>query len=183
MAKRTNIEGGRGNNTPTPLSAVVPLIPHLHGVKRFAEPCAGAGQLVRHLESFGLQCVYSGDIDKGRDAMTEPLERYPLDAIISNTPWERSILHPMIERFQAIAPTWLLFEADWAFTRQAVPFLKHCSHIVTIGRVKWYPGTKHTSFDNCAWYRFHAQHVDIGPRLIPASPEKARHTEPAGVAA
>lgn len=174
MAKRSNISGSRGNDTPTPISAVKPLIPHLHGVNRFAEPCAGDGKLVGHLERLGLRCVYSGDIKDGRDAMTEPLERFPMDAIITNPPWERALLHPMILRFQEIAPTWLLFEADWAFTRQANPFLAHCSHIVAVGRVKWYPGSKYTAMDSCAWYRFHAQHVD-GPKLIAASAEKARH--------
>lgn len=176
MAKRSNLPGTRGNETPTPYSAVLPLLPHLQGVSRFAEPCAGEGDLVRHLEGHGLRCVYQGDIRSGRDAMTEPLERYPLDAIITNPPWERRILHPMIVRFQAIAPTWLLFEADWAFTRQAHPFMANCSHIIAVGRVKWVPGSKHVGMDNCAWYRFHAQHID-GPRFVAASPEKARHVE------
>ncbi len=176
MAKRSHIEGGGHNDHETPYSGVVPLVPHLHGVRRFAEPCAGAGKLVRHLERHGLRCVYQGDIKNGRDAMAEPLERYPLDAIITNPPWERALLHPMILRFQEIAPTWLLFEADWAFTRQANAFMDHCSHIVAVGRLRWVPGTKHTAMDSCAWYRFHAQHVG-GPKLIPAQPEKARHVE------
>jgi len=98
------------------------------------------------------------------------------DAIITNPPWERALLHPMILRFQEIAPTWLLFEADWAFTRQANAFMDHCSHIVAVGRLRWVPGTKHSAMDSCAWYRFHAQHVG-GPKLIPAQPEKARHVE------
>jgi hypothetical protein len=41
---------------------VEPLIPHLRGIRRFAEPCARGGALVRHLEAFGPRCVYSGDI-------------------------------------------------------------------------------------------------------------------------
>ena len=31
-------------------------------------PCADEGDLVRHLESFGLRCVYSGDICNGHDS-------------------------------------------------------------------------------------------------------------------
>ena len=39
----------------TPLSSVLPLAPHLRAarVKSFCEPCAGNGDLVRHLESLG----------------------------------------------------------------------------------------------------------------------------------
>ena len=55
---------------PTPKAALLPLIPHqcAAGIKTFAEPCRGEGDLVRHLESFGLACVYSGDIRSGQDA-------------------------------------------------------------------------------------------------------------------
>lgn len=176
MPKRSAFADGPKNNHETPFYLVRPLVPHLHGVKRFAEPCAGKGKLVRHLEYFGFQCAYAGDIANGRDAMTEPLERYPIDAIITNTPWERSILHPMIRRFMTIAPTWLLFEADWAFTRQANEFLPNCSHIVAVGRAKWVPGSKGSGKDNCAWYRFHAQHVE-GPRFYAPLSTKASHQE------
>jgi hypothetical protein len=33
-----------------------------------------------------------------------------------------------------------------------------CSDIVTIGRVKWIEGSKHTGKENHAWYRFDARH-------------------------
>ena len=42
--------------------AVEKLLPHLRGVGRFAEPCAGEGQLVRQLVGAGLECAYAGDI-------------------------------------------------------------------------------------------------------------------------
>jgi hypothetical protein len=70
----------------------------------------------------------------------------------------------MILHFQKIAPTWLLFDADWAHTKQSAPYLPQCSHIVSIGRLKWIEGSKFTGKDNCAWYRFHAQHYE-GPRF------------------
>ena len=31
------------------------------------------------------------------------------DYIITNPPWDRKLLHPMIEYFTAFRPTWLLF--------------------------------------------------------------------------
>jgi len=39
---------------PTPASAVPPLLPFLAGIRRFGEPCAGEGDLVRVLEAAGL---------------------------------------------------------------------------------------------------------------------------------
>ena len=57
MGKRSAFERRAGDAYPTPIEAVLPLIPHLRGVRNFAEPCAGDGALVRHLESFGLCCT------------------------------------------------------------------------------------------------------------------------------
>ena len=136
---------------------MVPLIPYLRGVRRFAEPCCGDGDLVRHLESFGLHCVYAGDLRAGQDALA--LDFYGLiDAVITNPPYIREQMHRLIQHFQRIAPTWLLLEMDWASTRQAVPFMPSCSDIVAIGRVKWIAGSKNTGKDNSAWYRFDASH-------------------------
>jgi hypothetical protein len=82
-----------------------------------------------------------------------------IDAVVTNPPNTRELMHRLIEHFQRIAPTWLLLDSDWASTRQAAPFLPHCSDIVAIGRVKWIEGSKHTGKDNYAWYRFHAGHT------------------------
>jgi hypothetical protein len=67
MGKRSNFERREADFYETPRAAVLPLIPFLRGIKAFAEPCADEGALVRHLESFGLRCVYQGDIRTGRD--------------------------------------------------------------------------------------------------------------------
>jgi hypothetical protein len=162
MGKRSNFPKIPRDFVPTPFKAVEPLIPHLRDVRTFAEPCCGDGRLVRHLESFGLHCVYAGDIhDTGQDALAR--DHYgAIDAIISNPPYDtahrRKLMHRLIEHFQRIAPTWLLIDSDWAYTELAAPFLLHCSDIVAIGRVKWIDGTKHSSMDNFAWYRFDARH-------------------------
>lgn len=144
--------------------AVRVLVPFLRGVVHFAEPCAGEGDLIQSLEAAGLICEYRGDLLAGMDALAQPSFGV-VDAIITNPPWTREILHPMIRHFQRIAPTWLLFDADWAHTGQAAPLLDQCSHIVSVGRLKWIEGTKQTGKDNCSWYRFHAQHSS-GPRFF-----------------
>lgn len=164
MGKRSNYARRPMDAYQTPFEAVPPLIPLLRGVQTFAEPCAGERQLVAHLQSFGLRCVHASDFDEGFDALR--LEHFGgADAIITNPPWTREILHPMILHFHRFAPTWLLFDSDWAYTKQAVPFLPQCSHIVSVGRVKWIPGSKSGGVDNAAWYRFHVQHMD-GPRFV-----------------
>jgi hypothetical protein len=183
----------------TPLAAVEPVIPWLRfwGIRTFDEPCAGNGDLAMHLESFGLRCayageittehaqlellnwpprVYQGDIADGVDALT--IDHYGgADANITNLPWTRELMHPLITHLQRIAPAVLLLDADWGHTEQAIPYLKSCTDILAIGRVKWIAGTKDTGKDNAAWYRFEAGHT-AGPihhawRTLPAVPVRA----------
>ena len=58
MGKRSTFARVERDFYPTPFAAVPPLMPHLHGIRTFAEPCCGDGALVKHLEAFGLRCVY-----------------------------------------------------------------------------------------------------------------------------
>src|SRR6185436_10544200 len=113
MGKRSNFERIPRDFYPTPFAAVPPLIPFLRGVRTFAEPCCGDHALVRHLESFGLCCVYAGDIEAGQDALSLDTYRDP-DAIITNPPYTRELMHRLITHFQRIAPTWLLIDYDWS---------------------------------------------------------------------
>jgi hypothetical protein len=157
MGKRSDFVRRDADFYPTPRAAVVPLIPFLKGIRTFAEPCCGGGDLVRHLKGFGLRCVYCGDIRTGQDALAT--SSYAGDCIITNPPYARDLMHRLIAHFQCIAPTWLLLDTDWASTRQSAPFMPSCSDIVVIGRVKWIEGSKHTGKGNYAWYRFDARHA------------------------
>jgi len=157
MGKRSSFERIPRDFYPTPYAAVPPLIPHLRAVHSFAEPCSGDGALVRHLESFGLRCAYQGDIATGQDALG--LEHYgDADAVITNPPYTRPLMHALIQHFARILPTWLLLESDWAYTKQASPFMPCCSDIVSVGRLRWIAGTTMSSKENFAWYRFDARH-------------------------
>ena len=123
---------------------MLPLIPYLRneGIESFAEPCCGEGDLVRHLESFGFNCVHSSDLNRGQDALG--LVHYGnADAIVTNPPHTRKTMHALIRHFLRSGITvWLLIDTDWAFTQQAAPFLPACSDIVTIGRVRWIEGIR-----------------------------------------
>jgi hypothetical protein len=158
MGKRSSFERKPRDFYPTPMEAVVPLLPHLHQRTFFDEPCCGNGDLIRHIEMHGHRCVGSSDIESNPcygaavDALS--LGRCQSQMFITNPPWTRSILHPMIEHLAGLAPTWLLIDADWAHTKQATPFLAYCHKVVAIGRVKWIPGSSMTGKDNCCWYLF-----------------------------
>lgn len=159
MGKRSNFERVERDYYPTPLEAVLPLIPHLKDSKTFYEPCCGDGRLVSHLENFNLKCVGKSDIEPlCEDALTKSafdLTEYDLNfanLIITNPPWDRKILHPMIEHFKTMTTTWLLFDADWAHTKQSSELIRYCSKIVSVGRVKWFGNM--SGKENCAWYEF-----------------------------
>jgi hypothetical protein len=75
--------------------------------------------------------------------------------VITNPPWARNILHGVIDHFMAEgSPTWLLFDADWMHTKQSAPYIEYLEKIVSVGRIKWIEGSKHTGKDNCCWYLF-----------------------------
>ena len=143
---------------PTPQEAVAPLLRHLDSGTRFCEPCAGNGALIDHLTVAGHVCASAWDIEPQRadiaqhDARTRLIGN--IDCFITNPPWERLTLHELIVWLSDQHPTWLLFDADWLHTRQSAPYLSRLQRIVSVGRVKWIPGSKMTGKDNCAWYLF-----------------------------
>lgn len=160
MGKRSSFERVERDFYPTPREAVLPLLPHLEPEMMFLEPCAGDGALITHLWAFNHRCTYGVDIEP-----RWPMARvgdarfmvYNMDGathFITNPPWSRPILHQIIANLSSQAPTWLLFDADWAHTRQAVPYLPWLRKIVAVGRLKWIPDSKFTGKDNCAWHLF-----------------------------
>lgn len=168
MGKRSTFKRAKGDRYLTPWAPVADLARHLPARFRFAEPCAADGRLIDHLRRLGGSCVEALDLNPGRgdvqqgDALRWAPRSYlfrKLDFIITNPPWTRVLLHQMIRNFSWFAPTWLLFDADWLHTIQAAPFLRRLVKVVSVGRVKWIEGSKHTGKDNCAWYLFDANHT------------------------
>jgi hypothetical protein len=160
MGKRSSFEriGNDYYRTFDP-KAVNKLAPHLQPGTRFIEPCAGDGVLADQLIKAGHKCLQSYDIDpqradvEKRDALTYEPDHAGF-VWITNPPWSREILHPLIRHLSDQSATWLLFDADWAFTDQAKPFKRRLRRIVVVGRLRWIPDTKMTGKDNCAWYLF-----------------------------
>jgi lysophospholipase L1-like esterase len=172
---------------------VAPLIPHLEPDTIFAEPCAGDGILAHLLQLAGVPMLFASDLEpKSREVaqadafglqfrdvlqwVREEDDRLgrPLTPVrrrlrfITNPPWNRAQLHALIPHLARIAPTWLLFDADWAHTEQAAgrravngekrDLLALCHKIVSVGRVKWFEGSRHDGLDNAAWFLFDAHH-------------------------
>jgi hypothetical protein len=161
MGKRSNFERVERDFYPTPYEAVLPLVPHLtEEDDSFVAPCCGDGRLIQHLNLFDFDCGLATDIEPGlswakkADALTYD---YPTGlTFIENPPWDRKILHPLIERLSDRGKTWLLFDADWLHTKQSIPFLPRLRKVVSVGRVKWIEDSKSTGKDNCCWYCFTA---------------------------
>ena len=176
MGKRSNFDRVERDFYPTPLAAVLPLRGHLpYSVFSFAEPCVGDGALVRHVEKIadGAWCKWQSDIEPKvlSAANMDALDLLPpdfqgIDYIITNPPWDRKILHPMIEHFSSMRPTWLLFDADWMHTKQSAPFIPYLRKVVSVGRVKWIPDNKMTGKDNCAWHLFDQTGVHTGETVF-----------------
>lgn len=162
MGKRSDFQRKPRDYYPTPLEAVKPLLKHLPETFTFAEPCAGDGRLAEHLKNLTnnkSKVTMMCDIEPQSDHVNkcdafQAVIPQKTDYIITNPPWDRKILHPMIEHFSMQKPTWLLFDANWMFTKQASEYLKHCRKIVTIGRVKWIEGTNTAGKDDSCWYLF-----------------------------
>jgi hypothetical protein len=145
---------------PTPRAAVEPLLAHLEPRTRFVEPCAGDGRLIDYLAEAGHSCAEAWDVEPRRqdiafgDATVGRCDE--ADCYITNPPWDRRVLHPIILNLSAHRPTWLLFDADWMHTRQSAELMRLCRKIVSVGRVKWIEDSPFTGKDNAAWYLFDA---------------------------
>lgn len=158
MGKRSDFVRRERDFYSTPLEAVTPLLPHLDSNFSFIEPCAGDGRLVNHLVNAGGNCKSATDLEP-LDHSVMRMDFFDIDSfecdVITNPPWDRKFLHPMIEKLIELeTPAWLLFDADWAHTKQSGQYISYCSKIVSVGRVKWIEGSKMTGKDNCAWYKF-----------------------------
>lgn len=152
MGKRSNFERKKNDFYPTPYEAVLPLLNHLEQGTRYIEPCVGAGDLCNHLAKHSHVCLASYDLPD--DATTKNYGVKDDTIFITNPPWTRQLLHPMIDNLRQQAPTWLLFDAGWMHTKQAKNYLPYCQKIVTVGRVKWIPDSGYGSLDDSCWYLF-----------------------------
>ena len=149
----------------SPPRVLWPLLAHVPAGTTFAEPCAGQGNIIRHLALDDIHCRYASDIHprqrnspmkiEKRDALkvTAAMLR-GCDMVISNPPWTTDIMHAIVEHFLPLIPAWYLWSADWLHNKESAYLVTRCSKIVSVGRVCWFPETGIAGKDNCIWCYF-----------------------------
>jgi len=144
VSKRSDFDKIPRDYYPTtdPKSIPPKFIEFIRG-KTYAEPCCGEGDLVDLLMDISI-CRWESDIeDRGAgkvwDAMC--LSKHELekcDLIITNPPYTKSVLLPMIDHFISLKPTWLLLPSDLMHNIYFAPYMKRCSKVVSVGRLFWF---------------------------------------------
>jgi hypothetical protein len=165
MGKRSDFPRRPQDSYDTPVEAVAPLLPHLAPGTQFVEPCVGDGWLAGHLKRAGHVLVGAFDLpDDARAKRYAEIE----DGVVfvTNSPWRRDVLHPIIVNLSDQAPTWLLLDSDWVHTKQSIPYLPRLRTIVSVGRVRWIPDSPYDGKDNCAWHLFDRPRPDRTTRFI-----------------
>jgi hypothetical protein len=141
----------------TDANAITPKLVEFIKGKTFAEPCCGTGDLTELLTDTAI-CRWESDVEhrgcgKIWDAMyLTKNELQKCDLIITNPPFSRDVLLPMIDHFISLKPTWLLLPADYIHNKYFSSYMSKCSKVVSVGRLKWFKDSKHSSTDNFAWY-------------------------------
>ena len=144
MSKRSTFDKISKDFYPTidPNAIPTKLVEFIRG-KTYAEPCCGEGDLVDLLTDVSL-CRWESDIDPKRrhtawDALrltNHQLEKCEL--IITNPPFSKTLLLPMIDVFTKLKPTWLLLPADLMHNQYFAPHMSVCSKVVSVGRLFWF---------------------------------------------
>lgn len=158
LGKRSNFARKKNDFYPTPYKAILPLLSELPIETKYIEPCCGEDDLINHLSLHDHICVGKSDLPD--DARTMEYNVAGADCFITNPPWSRDLLHPIINNLRVQLPTWLLFDAGWMHTKQAREFLLYCNKIISVGRLKWISDSKYGSLDDSCWYRFHKHPTD-----------------------
>ena len=159
MGKRTSFSKVDKDFYPTiDPRAFEAIIPFVRG-RTYAEPCAGNGDLVDGLAD-AATCKWETDVREEVDCRTmdamsitqDDLEG--IDLIITNPPFTKSVLLPMIDHFMSLKPTWLLLPWDLPCNKYFRLYAEGCNKIVPIGRLCWFKkdGKFVRGYENFAWY-------------------------------
>lgn len=158
MSKRSDfIKIDKDFYPTTDPKAVEPLVGPIRG-KTYAEPCYGNGDLEELLMDVAT-CKWRSDIRKTVDSSVvksaldvTATDLKDCDLIVTNPPFTRSVLLPMLDHFISLKPTWLLLPSDLMHNTYFGPHMRSCARVISIGRLKWFKDSKHTSTDNFCWY-------------------------------
>jgi len=158
MSKRSSFDKIHKDFYPTtdPKVLVPEFVKSIRG-RCYAEPCCGAGDLTELLMEVAI-CKWESDVeDRGCGKLWDAMylsdhELEKCDLIVTNPPFTKSVLLPLIDHFITLKPTWLLLPADLMHNQYFGEYMRKCSKIVSIGRIKWFKDSPSYSTDNFAWY-------------------------------
>lgn len=112
--------------------------------KTYAEPCWGAGDLEDLLMEVAT-CKWRSDVKPQvgnipvRDASTlTPSDLQGCDLIITNPPYQWTMLKPLLDTLPKVKPTWLLLPGDYMFNIRMGSYMKQCKSVVAVGRMYWF---------------------------------------------
>lgn len=150
---------------PTPYAGVPALMQHLPKVFTYCEPCVGRGDLIKHMSHFRKGAILTQAYDTHpliddvrlldtryltADDTTSPIHG-EADFIITNPPWIKEMMEPMLLRWPQLKPTWVLVNATFLHTLWGARIMPYCHKIVSIGRIQWIPGSKGTGLVDACW--------------------------------
>ncbi len=75
-----------------------------------------------------------------------------VDLIVTNPPFTRTVLMPMLDHFITLKPTWLLLPSDLMHNVYFGDAMRRCSKVVSVGRLRWFKETKSLSMESYCWY-------------------------------
>ncbi len=143
------------------------LLPHIPAyVKSIWEPACGTGKMSGVLDDAGFQ-VRCSDITTGWDFLSEiPMNITPMEAIITNPPYEFALqfIDRALDEAQFVA---MLLRTDYDHAKTRARLFtepRFAKKIVLTRRIKWFEGTKGSPSFNHAWFIWDARHR--GPPIL-----------------
>lgn len=165
---KTSFERKEKDFYPTGIKPLEVLEYYLPQNLTYCEPCAGAFDLIDNLTELrkDIKCNASFDIIPRDIRITKKSaldieldDVLNCDCFITNPPYKWEMFNPITEHLLTLKPVWYLIPADFMHNKRMIPFMKKCSKIVSVGRIKWYENSKATSTDNFCWYYFETHEV------------------------
>lgn len=145
---------------PSPAEVVVPkLVRHIRAC-RYAEPCAGNGKLIGHLQDIA-SCVWASDLCPRHRKIVErsAFSLQPCDVgtdlIITNPPFNAKFIYPFIDHVVHNGfVAWLFLPSDFAFRDRSGYVMPYCERMVAVGQVRFIEDSPSKGETNFAWFKF-----------------------------
>ena len=96
------------------------------------------------------QTVGSSFVKNALNLTEEDVEN--ANVIITNPPYDKPMLLPLIDHFISLKPTWLLLPSDMMHNIYFAPYVRKCRTIISVGRLYWQPNKVRGKSNFCWFY-------------------------------